>query len=91
MRHTKRVAVRERPRVGRPPAGSRGDRISDYVPLTLRVPAETRDLLAAIVGMTGMPIWKAIDTALAEYVRRLPPEEQKVLTAVRRRRARRDA
>lgn len=77
-----------RPRPGRPPAGARGERVSDYAQITIRLPEGTKALLDAITGMTGLPAWRVLEEALEAYVRQLPDDEQRVLSGVRRRRSR---
>jgi hypothetical protein len=87
MGHTKgRNLPAARP--GRPPAGTAGEKVSDYAQITMRLPGPTKALLDAISGMTGMPSWRVLEEALDAYVRQLPEEEQRVLNGVRRRRAR---
>jgi predicted DNA-binding protein len=89
MAHTKgKKALQRTPRLGRPPAGSRGERVSDYTQLSLRLPERTRALLDAISGMTGAPSWRVIEQALEAYVQRLPEEERRLLQGVQQRRAR---
>ena len=93
MRHTKPRGARKAPpataaRVGRPPAGDAGEKVSEYSQLGIRVPPNTKALLEAIGGMTGMPLWKVMEEALNAYVRELPQDEQKVLKAIQTRRAR---
>ena len=89
MSHTKsRKAADPPPRLGRPPSGAEGGRVSDYQQVSLRLPERTKALLEAIAGMTALPTWRVIDEALAAYVRQLPNDEQRVLTAVRERRSR---
>lgn len=77
-------------RLGRPPAGADGEKISEYAQICLRLPPPTKALLEAITGMTGMPVWRVLDKALAAYVRELPHDEQQVLSSVRQQRARRE-
>lgn len=89
MRHTKaRKTATPRARVGRPPAGDGGQKVSDYTQITMRLPDPTKALLDAISGMTGMPAWRVFEQALASYVQALSPEEQRVLSLVQQRRAR---
>jgi hypothetical protein len=72
--------------VGRPPSGPRGERVSRYPQVTVRLPEGSKALLSALAGMTGMPAWKVVETALDAYVRALPADEQRVLKRVRARR-----
>jgi hypothetical protein len=91
MRHTKDkkdAAPPPPPKSGRPAEGADGDRVSDYQQISLRLPERTKALLDAIAGMTGLSTWRVIEDALAAYVRQLPNDEQKILTAVRERRSR---
>jgi hypothetical protein len=74
-------------RLGRPPAGAHGQKTSEYIQLTLRLPPAAKRSLDALCGMTGWPIWRVVEAALAAYVRELPPHEQRLLHGVRQRRA----
>src|SRR6185295_4484596 len=89
MRHAKGGKRRPHgaPRLGRPPAGADGEKVSGYTQLSLRVPPDTKALLDALAGMTAMPVWKLLDAALSAYVDQLPSDEQQLLKGVRRRRA----
>jgi hypothetical protein len=86
MRHTNSSLSRRR--VGRPPAGDGGEKVSGYAQVTVRLPARTKALLNAVTGMTGLPAWRIFDAALGLYVEKLPREEQQILSHVQRRRAR---
>ena len=89
MRHTKRRKPAEGPaRLGRPPSGTGGAKVSEYTQLNLRVPPATKALLDALAGMTAMPAWKILEAALDAYVEQLPDDERQLLNGIRRRRAR---
>src|SRR5687767_12031716 len=75
-------------RVGRPPAGPRGERVSDYAPVMIRLPQPTKDMLAALRAVSGMPVWQLVDIAVRQYVARMPNAERKLLADVKSRRAR---
>jgi predicted DNA-binding protein len=75
------------PRLGRPPIGRRGEKVSDYPQVMIRLPHETKDVLEALSGLTGTPVWRLIDQAVDTYVRQLSDAERKLLTSVRQRRA----
>ena len=64
---------------GRPPAGPRGERISDYPQTTVRLAVETRARLTTLSLLLGQPISRVIDHAIEVYVQHLPESEQKIL------------
>lgn len=74
-------------RLGRPPVGRKGEKVSDYPQVMIRLPHETKDVLEALSGLTGTPIWRLIDQAVDTYVRQLSDGERKLLASVRQRRA----
>jgi predicted DNA-binding protein len=82
-----RVMLRKRTRLGRPPLGVRGERVSDYPQVMIRLPAETKALLDALSGVTGTPIWRLIDQAVDVYLAQLPEAERRLIDNVRDRRA----
>ena len=88
MRDTMATKTR---RLGRPPSGPSGEKVSEYPQVMLRLPAETKATLDALSGATGMPVWQLIDHAVGVYVRQLPAAEQKLVEQVRSRRARSDS
>jgi predicted DNA-binding protein len=75
------------PRLGRPPIGRKGEKVSDYPQVMIRLPQETKDVLEALSGLTGTPVWRLIDQAVDTYVRQLSDAERKLLASVRQRRA----
>ena len=74
-------------RLGRPPIGRKGEKVSDYPQVMIRLPHETKDVLDALSGLTGTPVWRLIDQAVDAYVKQLSDSEKKLLTSVRQRRA----
>ena len=75
------------PRLGRPPIGRKGERVSDYPQVMIRLPHATKDVLEALSGLTGTPVWRLIDEAVNVYVKHLSEGERKLLASVRQRRA----
>jgi hypothetical protein len=75
-------------RAGRPPSGPRGERVSDYTPVMIRLPQPTKAILEALRAISGRPVWEIVDSAVKQYVERLPAAEQKLVTDVKTRRAR---
>jgi hypothetical protein len=63
-------------RPGRPPSGPRGERVSKYPQLTVRLPVETKAKLSTLSLLTGTPIWRLIDAAVDTYVQHLPEPEK---------------
>jgi hypothetical protein len=76
-----------RARLGRPPLGENGEKVSDYPQVLIRLPPQTKALLDALSGVTGTPIWRLVDQAVAAYVRHLPGRERRLLAGVHARRA----
>jgi len=74
-------------RMGRPPLGSDGEKVSEYPQVMIRLPRETKATLDALSGLTGTPIWRLIDQAVAAYVNQMPSSQRKLLSGVRDRRA----
>ncbi|SRR6266487_16248 len=61
---------------GRPPSGPRGEKVSDYPQLTIRLPAATKAKLSTLSLLTTDPIWRIIDRAVDVYVQNLPEPER---------------
>ena len=74
-------------RLGRPPLGRKGEKVSEYPQVMIRLPQGTKDILEALSGLTGTPVWRLIDQAVDVYVKQLSESERKLLTSVRQRRA----
>ena len=74
-------------RLGRPPLGRKGEKVSDYPQVMIRLPRPTKDVLEALSGLTGTPVWRLIDQAVLAYVEQLSDAERKLLASVRQRRA----
>ena len=74
-------------RIGRPPVGARGEKVSDYPQVMIRLPRETKDVLDALSGLTGTPVWRLIDEAVRTYVKQLSDAERRLLTSVQQRRS----
>lgn len=74
-------------RIGRPPVGARGEKVSDYPQVMIRLPQETKDVLDALSGLTGTPVWRLIDAAVRVYVQQLSDPERKLLASVQHRRS----
>ena len=74
-------------RVGRPPSGVRGERVSDYPQVMLRLPQKTKDVLDALSGVTGTPVWRLIDAAVDVYIRSLPDSQRQLVSRVQTLRA----
>ncbi len=63
-------------RVGRPPAGDRGERVKDYPQVSFRLPKTTRDKLVALSKVRNQPQWRLIVESLECYLRDIPHREQ---------------
>jgi hypothetical protein len=76
------VATKTRGR-GHPPTGLRGEKVSDYHQLTIRVPAETAEQLAAASSVLRRPRWRIVVDALAVFVGAEPGLSDEEKRAVR--------
>lgn len=81
---------RHKSRMGRPASGFRGEKVSDYPQVMLRLPRPTKDALDALSGATGTPIWRLIDAAVRDYIKNLPDSQRRLLTSIRELRAETD-
>ena len=64
------------PRIGRPPAGDRGERVKDYPQVSFRLPKPSRDKLLALSKVRKQPQWRLIVDSVECYLRDLPRHEQ---------------
>jgi hypothetical protein len=67
-------------RIGRPPAGDRGERVKDYPQVSVRLPQSTRDKLVALSKVRQQPQWRLIVDSVECYLRDLPRREQAQIT-----------
>ena len=74
-------------KLGRPAIGARGEKVSAYPQVMIRLPQATKDVLEALSGLTGTPVWRLVDQAVDAYVRHLSESERKLLAGVQQRRA----
>jgi hypothetical protein len=63
-------------RVGRPPAGDRGERVKDYPQVSFRLPTTARDTLIALSTVRKQPQWRLIVESVECYLRDLPRRER---------------
>jgi predicted DNA-binding protein len=75
---------------GRPPAGARGEKVSEYPQMTIRLPIETRAKLDTLSLLLATPIWRVVDQAINVYVTHLPKQDQEILGPLVERLARGD-
>jgi hypothetical protein len=75
-------------KVGRPPAGDRGERVKDYPQVSFRLPTSSRDKLLALSEVRKQPQWRLIVDSVDCYLRDLTPQEQtRIARLVSRRQA----
>lgn len=74
---------RKTARLGRPASGLRGEKVSEYPQVMIRLPRHTKDALDALSAATGTPIWRLIDVAVGDYLQRLPQAQRKLVAGVR--------
>jgi hypothetical protein len=63
-------------KVGRPPAGDRGERVKDYPQVSFRLPKTARDKLIALSKVRKQPQWRLIVDSVECYLRDLPRHER---------------
>ena len=82
--------LKERRRIGRPPAGAReGEKVKDYPQLSIRLPNDVKAKLQALSLIASRPQWRIITDAIDCYVRlRTDAERRMVDELVGRSRAR---
>ena len=81
-----------RKKMGRPPTGVRGAKMSEYQRLTMRLPPETLEQLWAWSAVTQQPMWQLVAEAVALTVANLPGSVRRRVDTIRRaRRPRRTA
>ena len=68
--------VRDRRKVGRPPAGEDGEKVKDYPQLSIRVPLEFKARLSALSAVTGLAQWRVIMEAISCFNADLPKPER---------------
>src|SRR5436853_7844976 len=71
---------RDKPRIGRPPAGAReGEKVKDYPQLSIRLPAEVKAKLQALSLISSRSQWRLISEAIECYIRERPEEERQMV------------
>ncbi len=78
-------------KVGRPPAGDRGERVKDYPQVSFRLPKPVRDKLVALSKVRKQPQWRLIVESVECYLRDLPRQEKSHVTRMLSSRAPKDA
>jgi predicted DNA-binding protein len=73
------VPSQTRRKRGRPPAGPRGEKVSSYPQMTIRLPLETRAKLNTLSLLLATPMWQIVDQAINVYVTHLPKRDQEIL------------
>jgi len=69
--------------MGRPASGLRGEKVSEYPQVMIRLPRQTKDALDALSGATGTPIWRLIDNAVGMYISKLPDAQRRLVAGIR--------
>ena len=62
------MASKHAQRPGHPPTGLRGERVSEYKRLTVRLPSDVRLELKAAAGALTRPEWRVLVDAIQAYV-----------------------
>lgn len=74
--------VKDRRRVGRPPAGEGGEKVKDYPQLSIRVPLEFKARLNALSAVTGLAQWRVIVQAINCFNDDLPKSERDLVAGL---------
>jgi hypothetical protein len=64
---------------GQPAKGPRGELVSKYPPLTVRIPPATKHQLEALSALRRVPMWQLVNAAMLAYVEQLPEFERRLL------------
>ena len=78
-------------KVGRPPAGDRGERVKDYPQVSFRLPTLARDKLVALSVVRKQPQWRVIVESVECYLRDLPRQQQATVAQILSRRRAKDS
>ena len=71
---------KQRPRIGRPPAGARaGEKVKDYPQLSIRLPGDVKAKLHALSLIGSRPQWRIVTDAIECYLRERPEGEQRMV------------
>jgi predicted DNA-binding protein len=72
--------LKERRRIGRPPAGAReGEKVKDYPQLSIRLPNDVKAKLQALSLIASRPQWRIITDAIDCYLKERPEPEQRMV------------
>jgi predicted transcriptional regulator len=75
-----RKVVKERRRIGRPPAGARvGEKVKDYPQLSIRLPDDVKAKLQALSVIASRPQWRIVSDAIECYLRERPEPERRMV------------
>ena len=75
--------VKDRRKVGRPPAGAKeGEKVKDYPQLGIRVPLEFKARLNALSAVTGLAQWRVIVEAINCFNDDLPKTERDLVAGL---------
>jgi hypothetical protein len=78
-------AKKPKKRMGRPPAGADGERVSDYPKLAVTVRPATRTRLNAVAAVENRPAWQIVDDAVNQYADRMPAADRRIVDALAKR------
>jgi predicted DNA-binding protein len=74
--------IKDRRKVGRPPAGEDGEKVKDYPQLSIRVPLEFKARLTALSAVTGLAQWRVIVQAINCFNEDLPKSERDLVAGL---------
>jgi len=82
--------VKDRRKIGRPPAGARdGEKVKDYPQLSIRLPGEVKAKLQALSLVASRPQWRIVTDAIDCYLASRSEAERKMVDDLAGRRTRR--
>ncbi len=76
------TCLMRKPQRGQPPKGDKGERVSDYPRVALRLHPVRKRALEALAEELRPPLWLLVDDAAREMLERLPPDvHERVMNA----------
>ena len=71
--------------VGRPRKGCDGDKVSEYAPLTIRLPADVRSTLKVAAFVRDEPVSAIVEQALVVYLKTLTRGDKALVKTITKR------
>jgi hypothetical protein len=71
--------------VGRPRKGRDGDKVSEYAPLTIRLPPDVRNTLKAVAFVRSEPVSAIVEQSLAVFLKTLTRGDRALVKTITKR------